>query len=713
MTIRVNEEYLDFDDSIQVERQVKLFEDVSQINGDFSYSFDIPKTQRNISIIRTFSPDNSAKPWTSKIPATLESYGQIIYSGYIRVERETSRIYSCSFFSGNNNWFDLLNIPIRDSFTWKQYDTKLTTNNVRDSWTSTYRGAIHFPILDRGALSTRGSASWWLGDMQPFILVSKVFETITAQTGVKITGDLVKDPRFNALITSNNGRSGIEQRIEDRSIKMGKTTTQTASGTTFSKITLNNSSSPFYNSPNLNWSTTENRYIADADYREWTVTINLNMDRQSWYYVRILKNGTALETKKFSKTSLIQWTYNSTTLLSAGDYIEVQFAMLSGIFSSGVILTSSYIEIYPVKFYTVYADQLLPNLTASEFMSNIFRLFNCLVTYNPNTSEIKTRFFENILKQTPIDVSNYVQIDEDNYEDFVSDYSKRNFLIWQDQDNDDTTEYNAKNVIPFGGGLIEIDNDFLEDESTMIGLDFTAAFQQPYSYIGASMPNLKYVSVTELSSTEDNFSSVSDNGDGKARFNGIADVSADSLVRIKDSTVEEYNGDYRVESFNAVSNYVILQDVYFSSNATGTLVSLDWEEVNNEEQVLLLKSDQNLNFINFSGIDGAWFQYGTPLVNGNIGEVTFGYLFATKNLRGSLVFQDNIESDWGLTSRMLNSGVKSFGSAYLPAKVYNDIDLLSPLRYKSGNVNALFYPNRITGYEDSKTECTIELIKLL
>ena len=405
-------------------------------------------------------------------------------------------------------------------------------------------------------------------------------------------------------------------------------------------------------------------------------------------------------------------TYKSTAILSAGDYIEVQFAMQAAIFANGAILTSSYIEIYPVKFYTVYADQLLPNLTAAEFMGNIFRLFNCLVTYNPSTSEIKTKFFENILKEPAIDVSKYVEVDEDNYEDFVSDYSKRNFLLWQDQDNTDTDDYNQTNNVPFGGGLIEIDNDFLEDESTMIELDFTAAFQQYYSYIGASMPNLKYVTVKELTDS-DGFSSVTDNGDGRARFNGIADVGQDTLIRIKDSTVEEYNGDYRVEVFDNAGSYVILQDVYYIGNATGTLVSLDWVDQNNEEQVLLLKSDQNLNFINFSGIQGAWMQYGSPLVNGNIGEVTFGYLFATKNLRGSLVFQDNITTDWGLTSRMLNSGVKSIGRAYLPAKIYNDIDFLSPLRYSSGNVNALFYPNKITGYEDSKTECAIELIKLI
>lgn len=720
MMIQVNGDYFDFGDDIEIERQVKLFEDVSTTNGDFSYSFDIPKTKKNIGIISAYTTDNSSKPWNARIPASIISdSGHEIYSGFIRIENDshTSKVFSASFFSGNSNWFDLLNLPIRNSFTWKQYDLNFTTNNIRDSWTSTYRGAITFPILDRGGLGTRGSASWWLDDFQPFIYVRDVVQTITNQSGVKITGELLKDPRYNALITSNNGRSGIEQRIEDRSIKVSKSTPQSASSTTYTKITFDNTGGIFYNSPNLNWDTTQNRYIVDADLREWRININFNMSRKSWYLIQIRVNGTAIVTKRFSNTSLIVYSRTFTeadVTLNAGDYVEVWFSMLSSIFSNGSVLTSSYLIIEPIKFKKVYADQLLPDQTASEFLANIFRLFNCLVTFNPKSKELKTQFFENILRQPELDISSYVIIDNDNFEEFTSDYFKRNFLVWQDQENTDTDDYNQTNDIPFGGGLINIDNDFLDDFGNMVELDFTAAFQKDYDFLGASMPNLKYVKMTETTDTE-NFTSVSDNGDGKARFNGVAwDVDyINLLVRVSNSTVEEYNGDYRIESVNNISNYIILQDVYFSSSATGNLTILDWEDQNNEEQVLLLSSAQNTPMTDFTGTDVGWLEFGTPLVNGNFSNVVAGYLFGTKNLRGSLVFQDNISTDWGLTARMLNSGVKTFASANLPEKIYNDIDFLRPLRIKTDKVNAQFYPNRITGYKGKKSECTVELIKLV
>jgi hypothetical protein len=715
MNIKVGNDYIEFEDDIEIERQVKLFEDVSTINGDFSYSFEIPKTQHNVSIIRVFVPDDVYKPWNYKIPASIENNGQQIYSGFIRVEVNGKHEYRASFFSGNSNWFDLLNLPLRNSFTWTQYDLNYTTNNIRDSWTTLDRNAITFPMLDRGGLDTRRSFSFWLEDFQPFIFVKNIVQTITNQTGIKITGDLIKDPRYAQLVTSNNGRSGIEQRVEDRTVKVGLASPQTATGATYSKINFTVTSGQFFNSTNGNWNTAQSRYIVDADLREWSVNVSLNFSRKSYYTIRILKNGTeTIQIQTLRNVSSTTFTKTYTTPLAAGDYIELQFKMNVSIFTNGAVLTSSSFGVSPTKFKKVFADQLLPDLTASEFLSNIFRLFNCLVTYNPQAGEIKTLMFENILKQPEIDISNYVELQEENYEEFISDYAKRNLLLWKDQSNDEVDEYNEINEIPFGGGVIEIDNDFLEDEATLLEMDFVAAFQRGYPNIGVSFPNLKYVEIVETDE-DDTFPTVSDNGDGKARFNasGFFDTTyTNLLVRVSNSTVESYNGDYRIESVDAGGNYVILQDAYYEGTASGTITVLDWEDQNNEEQVLLIQSAQDTPLIDFTGTDVGWLEFGTPLINGNISNVTTAYMFPNKNLRGSLVFQDNLQNDWNLTTGLLNSGVKQMATGNLPSKIYNDIDFLRPLRVKSGKVNALFYPNRITGYKREEVACDIELIKL-
>jgi len=114
MMIKVSNEYLDFDDVIEMEKQIKLFEDISTTDGDFSYSFELSKTIHNTRLLRNPFPDNVSKPVYQRIPAEiLNDAGALTYSGYIRVER-ISQTYECSFFSGNNNWFAMIDGQLQD-----------------------------------------------------------------------------------------------------------------------------------------------------------------------------------------------------------------------------------------------------------------------------------------------------------------------------------------------------------------------------------------------------------------------------------------------------------------------------------------------------------------------------------------------------------------------------------------------------------------------
>src|SRR5688572_13920014 len=105
MMIKVSNEFLEFDELIEMEKQIKLFEDISTTDGDFSYSFELQKTLLNTKLLGNPFPDNISKPVYQQIPAKiLSDSGAETYDGYIRVERITE-VYHCSFFAGNNNWF--------------------------------------------------------------------------------------------------------------------------------------------------------------------------------------------------------------------------------------------------------------------------------------------------------------------------------------------------------------------------------------------------------------------------------------------------------------------------------------------------------------------------------------------------------------------------------------------------------------------------------
>jgi len=108
MMIKVSNEFLEFNELIEVEKQIKLFEEISTTDGDFSYSFELAKTLTNTRILQNPQPDNISKLVYQKIPAQiLSDDGALIHDGYMRIEQITTD-YHCSFFGGNNNWFGML-----------------------------------------------------------------------------------------------------------------------------------------------------------------------------------------------------------------------------------------------------------------------------------------------------------------------------------------------------------------------------------------------------------------------------------------------------------------------------------------------------------------------------------------------------------------------------------------------------------------------------
>jgi len=88
MMIKVGNEYLDFNELVETEKQVKLLEDLSTSDGDFSYSFDLSKTINNTRILNNPLPDNISKEVYQKIPASLlTDSGEETFKGYLRVEK--------------------------------------------------------------------------------------------------------------------------------------------------------------------------------------------------------------------------------------------------------------------------------------------------------------------------------------------------------------------------------------------------------------------------------------------------------------------------------------------------------------------------------------------------------------------------------------------------------------------------------------------------
>lgn len=691
MMVKLSNGYLELNDTIEVERKAKLFEDVSTVEGDFSYSFSIPKTQENTEKIKIYSVNNQLRPWARKIPAEVQNdSGFTMHSGFLRIEADNAREYSASFFSGNSNWLDELNFNLLD-LNWSNFDASLS--DITSTWSNT--SGVVFPLTDRGILSTRKTPLFSYDDFQGYIYAKDIVNRCLALSGMKITGDILKDAIYNKLITSSGNNKLFKREVDNRTVYAAKSGTQLFS-TSYLTVTLTNVSTPFSNSPNNNWDTATSRYTFDEDVINYKVEVNFTFDVASYFDLRVLLNGTdtVLE-KSYNRVKKIVETFDSATYFSnanSGDYIEVQVRVSSALFTDRTMVAGSTVKIYPVQFYTVFASTIIPDMTGSDFLANIFRMLNMIVSYNATNKTLTGNKFDKILNSEPIDLSEFVTVIENNYEEFVNDYAKNNLLIWQEGENDFVQDFNENNLRPYASGLIEIDNEFLEDESELVEMDFAAAWQQAYAVLGLDLPLTDFISVSVKETR--NITAVTNSGN-----NAVFDYSGatfNGLARVVDSTIEEYNGDYRVISSGSTFNG---RGAYLG-NATGTLEILS-VQLNNADPVFLL-NNPNQSLPQVSGVDEIFVNNLSPTT-----DIAIANFLRTPNFIGSLSFEDLKPIYFDTTEKVLNDGVKCFASGNIPESIYMALDFMRMVKVN----DTVYYVNRMTGYKGSKFSVTLELIK--
>jgi hypothetical protein len=691
MILKLENGYLELNDLIEVEKKVKLFEDVSTTEGDFSYSFTIPKTNNNVRLISIYSTNDANRRWVRRINAEIQTEtGSVIHKGFITIDGDNLRAYTASFFSGNSNWIDELNFSLLD-LDWSAFD--------KSSLDFTSSEGVVMPLTDRGGLKNRMSAMFTLDDFQAYIYVKSLIQNILNFSGLKMSGDLQNNPLYNRMITSSGTNKALQNEIDKRTVYAASLINQTVTITPTTMVTPN-VSSPYYNSQLNNFNTANYRYTADINLRYLTVELNLVLVKATptnFIVVRVLQNGTDVVAAKgyFNVTKVIDKFEFIPSLTSAGDYIQVQVYKGASFIPNQTLVAGSNIKIYPTHFYKTFAAGVIPDMTAGVFLSNVFKMFNCLVSYNGNTKTLNVKNFDKVLESEPIDISEYMTISDNDFQDFISDYARKNLMVWQDQNNDDIEEYNDVNEYPYASGIIEIDNDALENQAEILEMDFAAPFQQDYGFLGIQLPLTDFIIYRTVETRE--LTAVTDSSDV-----AVFDYSGDpypvqAIIRISESTVPEYNGEYfhfplGVSTFFSYTPYL--------GNATGKIEIMQ-ARYEQSDPVFLL-NNPNLQIGDVAGVDQFY-------VN-NLGAQTtiaVANFLETDNFRGSLDFSYLKPIYFNSTEKLLNKGVKSFAEGNLPEKVYNDIDFLRTVRIN----DSVYYVNKISGYKGSEYPVILELIK--
>lgn len=703
MLIKVDGGYLDFNDQIEVEKQVKLFEDIASSDGDFSYAFKIERTSNNTNLLCNPMPDVLSKPVYQKIPATLLSdEGADAYEGYLRIER-ISTMFECSFFSGNNNWFGMLSGPMQD-IDWSEFDVDQTEVNISLAISDT--SGVVFPTIDNGLLDKRGFPLLKVEDFVAGIHIKDAMQKIFQHHSIKLAGELLDDPHYKTAITLKNAKNKTE--IEARSCFVFTNSSANPNDSAYHKMTwTDETTDPYFDGSANLFDLTLDRYTADVKMK---VRVNLIINQSlgiaigTVFKMAIYVNGVLLSEKvgPFG-TSEVQ-SYDAFVTMEAGDYLEI-YTWNNAVFWDDPI-TNATLKITPSFIYKSFGSSVVPSWTQQQYVSNVMRMFCTLASFNSKTQTLTLNLFEKIKEKTPIDLSPYISSTEVDYVEFISAYGKKTLFTYNELETDLKT-----NFLPYSKGFISVDNDFLNDEQTALESDFT----QPVSYLNpifdASMEKTNLVELEE--EIEVDITAVTDSGTGEARFAVSEDVFALSdLVRVTNSTNANYNGDYMVISLGA--GYIELSGVAFDTNATAKVAKMNFV-YNDSDSVFVLHHVPLYTVSKFSGLTSYRFE--------NTDYQTMAYAFfnlfdtnrtVNDDFINSLAFSEGdyqrtmIQQYFNLFSRVLNDPVKLLNEAYLPHNIFRKIDFLRPVTVKTIDTSNMYYVNRVSGYG----HCVIELIKL-
>jgi hypothetical protein len=712
MLIKIGSGYLDFNDSIEIERQAKLFEEISTSDGDFSYQFSAPKTSNNIALLQNPFPDASSKIVYNKLDCQLlDDAGNQLYLGSLRVEKVTT-VFELSFFGGNNNWFSLLSGSLR-SLDWTEYDLDLTNANIQTAIFNT--SGLVFPTVDNGLLHLRGYPLLKVEDFIAGIYAKSVFKKVFDSHAIKLQGTFMEDPNFLSAVTQSNPKN--EEFIASKSAFIGKTTTQSfvaAAGVSVQITWDDDSNAPYFN--NGNFSLTTESYTADV---KMLMKIDIFLSCQQVladpirFNTETRVNGATVDEFATSNPSTELFTVSTTVRvdLEIGDVVD--FAINKRFLEADNFdILSATVKFTPIFVYKVVGNSIVPDWTQQQYVANFLRLFNCITSYNSLTKTLTIDTFENIKSKAAIDLSPYVSETEVDYRDFISNYGKNNYLSFNELSNDDI----RANFIGYSKGVIEVDNDFLKDSEDIIESDFT----QPIGYINPVFD--AHFEKTDLVQFEEDIqvdiTAVSDSGTGEARFAVAEDEFALSdMVRISDSTNPAYNGDYMVSSLGA--GYIELSGVSFDVDARAKATKMNFI-YNDSSDVYVLHHVPLYQVADFSGL--TFFR----LENTDLETLAYAFFNlmdtgrqVNEDFKLSLSFSNNntlcyqqtmTEQYFREFSRILNNPVKLICIMYLPHLIYRRIDFLSPVKINTAETFNLYYVNRITGYEGG--DCTMELIRI-
>lgn len=401
------------DETIQLVRQIKDFQDLGNAKTDFTQQFVIPSTPTNDPIFQNYFDENSVfTGWNAylKLDAQIFIHSLPVFTGCIELtgvefKNGLPRQYNVVFYGQSKNamadWGEKTLVDV----DWTAFNHEVTYAHVLDSWYGNLlSGSILYPIVDwyKGMQYCRtptvsnnmygGGAAlnggFLVNDLRPAVLLKDMIETCFTDIGYTLSGSLLDRDEFDNLYVAPMGTSGPIQNPTNQNAKFKAII---SGSSTFGKHTMNNplkvNFTTTVSNPSGAWNLTTDQYTTYIQ-GNYTFKISGNITNSfSGFAFYLMVNNQYV---KYGGLILgnVMFEQEYTVSLNVNDKVWVY--LLS---DGGGDITDLAFELVEVPFgiegTTLNINTTMPQMKVSDFINGVMRTFNAvLIPVNEDEFEL-------------------------------------------------------------------------------------------------------------------------------------------------------------------------------------------------------------------------------------------------------------------------------------------------------------------------------------
>jgi hypothetical protein len=487
---------------IRVTFQAADFADAGSTSGSFSTTASIPLTAE-VSEALGFATVKNVISQTSpyrNIAARLLDNNNEIDRGFLRIDEdeEIEGNVKITFFGKNVDWFNSIGDKTLHDLDLSRFDHYNTVDKILEERTDGY---IYLPV-DYGSLAAKSSATITSSEIFPAVFAHTILRQIFQDLGYKVKGSLLKDPRLYRMLLPFCGITPYhsEQWKNDRVAIVSGTGVKQSNGTTTNVILQLDNVTGYAQNTDLrpsyvgNYDTSNYRYTADEPM---IMQIEVHAFNGAGYlpdptfddymYLDILKNGVLVHENFFGS---LEYQVPSITLAS-GDYLEIYFRKKNTDVGTSILWHPTYMPVGKVKsFFAFYPTRdivagsqvqisnYVANIKQKEFIEYIFAVFGVIPSFEKYSNSVVLNSITDLTIDNAEDWSDKLDLSqsiETSYNDFVSNYAKKNTFKYTDLTDDTLLQaYKAAYSSEYGEGSIDINNDYLDGQQDYYEAPFGA-----------------------------------------------------------------------------------------------------------------------------------------------------------------------------------------------------------------------------------------------